>query len=58
MVFKNKSKFLKYIVPLSFSTFFVLFFVQKNNKNYVSDQLEIPSDMEIENNKKKITFDH
>ena len=53
MVFKNKSKFLKYIIPLSFSTFFVLFFVQKNNKNYVSDQFEIPSDMEIENNKKK-----
>ena len=53
MVFKNKSKFLKYIVPLSFSTFFVIFFMQKNNTNYVSDQFEILSDMEIERNKKK-----
>ena len=53
MVFKDKSKFLKYIFPLSFSAFFIIFFMQKNNINYVSDEFEILNDMEIESNNKK-----
>ena len=44
----NNSKFLKYIVPLSFSTFFILFFIKNKNIDYVSVDMDIPGDLEIE----------
>ena len=53
MRFKNKSKFLKYIIPLSLTSFFILFFIKKNNMNYVSVEMDIPSDMAIESINKK-----
>tara|TARA_B100000941_G_scaffold197554_1_gene143234 strand:+ start:319 stop:816 length:498 start_codon:yes stop_codon:yes gene_type:complete len=48
MKIENISKFLKYIVPLSLSTFFILFFMKKNNIDYVSVDMDIPGDLEIE----------
>ena len=48
MKIKNFEKFLKYIIPISLSTFFILFFMKKNNINYVSVEMDIPSDMETE----------
>ena len=48
MKIENNSKFLKYIVPLSFLTFFILFFIKKNNIDYVSVDIDIPADLEIE----------
>ena len=42
MGFKSKSKFLKFIVPLSLTSFIILFFIKKNNMNYVSVDMEIP----------------
>ena len=44
----NNSKFLKYIVPLSFSTFFILFFLKNKNIDYVSVDMDIPGDLEID----------
>ena len=44
----NNSKILKYIVPLSFSTFFILFFMKNKNMDYVSVDMDIPGDLEIE----------
>ena len=44
----NNSKILKYIVPLSFSTFFILFFIKNKNMDYVSVDIDIPGDLEIE----------
>ena len=48
MKIENISKFLKYIIPLSLSTFFILFFMKKNNLDYVSVDMDIPGDSEIE----------
>ena len=48
MKIENISKFLKYIIPLSLSTFFILFFMKKNNIDYVSVDMDIPGDLEIE----------
>ena len=42
MKIENNSKFLKYIVPLSFSTFFILFFIKNKNIDYVSVDMDIP----------------
>ena len=44
----NNSKFLKYIVPLSFSTFFILFFLKNKNIDYVSVDMDVPVDLELE----------
>ena len=44
----NNSKILKYIVPLSFSTFLILFFLKNKNIDYVSVDMDIPGDLEIE----------
>ena len=44
----NNSKILKYIVPLSFSTFFILFFIKNKNMDYISLDMDIPGDLEIE----------
>ena len=44
----NNSKILKYIVPLSFSTFFILFFIKNKNMDYVSVDMDIPGDFETE----------
>ena len=44
----NNSKILKYIVPLSFSTFFILFYIKNKNMDYVSVDMDIPGDLEIE----------
>ena len=46
MKIKNFEKFLKYIIPISLSTFFILFFMKKNNIDYVSVEMDIPSEME------------
>ena len=48
MKFESNSKFLKYIIPLSLSTFFILFFMKKNNMDYVSVEMDIPNNMKIE----------
>ncbi len=48
MKIKNFEKFLKYIIPISLSTFFILFFMKKNNIDYVSVEMDIPSEMETE----------
>ena len=48
MKIENISKFFKYIIPLSLSTFFILFFMKKNNIDYVSVDMDIPGDLEIE----------
>ena len=48
MKFESNSKFLKYIIPLSLSTFFILFFMKKNNMDYVSVEIDIPNNMKIE----------
>ena len=44
----NNSKILKYILPLSFSTFFILFFIKNKNLDYVSVDMDMPGDLEIE----------
>ena len=44
----NNSKFLKFIVPLTFSTFFILFFLKNKNIDYVSVDMDIPGDLEID----------
>ena len=46
MKIENNSKFLKFILPLSFSTFFILFFIKNKNIDYVSVDMDIPSDLE------------
>ena len=52
----NNSKFLKYIVPLSFSTFFILFFIKNKNIDYVSVNMDIPGDLKIERINDKSSF--
>ena len=44
----NNSKFLKFIVPLTFSTFFILFFLKNKNIDYVSVDMDVPVDLELE----------
>ena len=48
MKIENNSKFLKYILPLSFSTFFILFFLKNKNIDYVSVDMDVPVDLELE----------
>ena len=48
MKIKNFEKFLKYIIPISLSTIFIFFFMKKNNIDYVSVEMDIPSDIETE----------
>ena len=52
MKIENNSKFLKYILPLSFSTFFILYFIKNKNIDYVSVDMDIPSDLEMEESMK------
>ena len=53
MKIEYSPKFLKYIIPLSILSFFALFFMKKNNIDYVSVEMDIPSDMEIDISKEK-----
>ena len=55
MKIENISKFLKYIIPLSLSTFFIIFFMKKNNIDYVSVDMDIPGDLEIERINEKLS---
>ena len=55
MKIENISKFLKYIIPISLSTFFILFFMKKNNIDYLSVEMEIPSDVELKRIDEKIS---
>tara|TARA_B100000287_G_scaffold101412_2_gene93633 strand:+ start:3114 stop:3659 length:546 start_codon:yes stop_codon:yes gene_type:complete len=48
MKIESISKFLKYIIPISLTTFFILFFMKKNNLDYVSVEMDIPSDVEMD----------
>ena len=48
MKIENNSKFLKYILPISFSTFYVLFFIKNKNIDNFSLDMNIPSDLESE----------
>ena len=44
----NNSKPLRYILPLSLTTFFVLFFIKNKNIDYVSVDMDLPSDLDRE----------
>ena len=47
MEFKSTFQLLKYIIPFSLTIFFILFFMKKNNTDYVSVEIDIPSNNEI-----------
>ena len=55
MKIKDNSKFLKYIIPLSLLSFFITFLMKKNNIDYVSVEMDIPSDIKTDKSHEKFS---